>query len=186
LGIITQSDVLQYLWENLDHSDPIFSKTVKETSLGLHKVVSVPLHQKLVDAWKTLKESKLSGVAIVDADGFVGFGCTGVIEQDSDVFIAICRLLVGNISASDIRLDKKFSLDSIIELSHQPVSWVLDQHKAKRPANRPYPISVLPSATVTDVINAITDNHIHRIYVVDEHKRILGVISLADVLRLFL
>jgi CBS domain-containing protein len=163
LGIITQSDVLQYLWANLDHKLPVFNKTVSELNLGLHKVISVPLHHKLVDAWKTLKNSKVSGIAVVDADG----------------------LLVGNISASDIRLDKEFSIDSIIDLSHQPVSWVLEQHKQTRPADKPYPVSVTPSATVADVINAIIDNHVHRIYVVDEHKKIQGVITIADILRLF-
>lgn len=163
-GLITQFDVVNYLSKNLDKSDPKFGQTLEQLRLGFRKVVSVPEHQHVADAFRLIKSHKVSGVAVVDADG----------------------LLVGNISASDVRLDKDFSVDSIVEFCWQPVLNIIKQRKEHaQQHNKPYPISVKPSATLQQVIDIIVTNRIHRVYIVDEHNKLQGVVSLSDILRVF-
>jgi CBS domain-containing protein len=163
LGVLTQSDLLAFIWEQLGHEDAIFSKTVQQLELGKRHVICVPLHHKMADAWKTIKTTGVSGIAVVDADG----------------------ILCGNISASDIKLDKDFSIDSIVELSQKPVSAIVEQQKKKWAKKHAFPVTLTSSATVADVIKLVMDNHVHRVYVIDDHKQVIGVITLGDLLGLF-
>lgn len=161
---MTQFDIVNFLNAKLDKTDEKFKQTLAELKLGFRKVISVPEHQHVGDAFRLIKTHNVSGVAVVDADG----------------------ILHGNISASDIRLDKDFSVDSLIEFCWQPVLAIIQERKAHADAKgAAYPISVRSTSSLQEVIDIMTSNRIHRVYIVDDHKKLQGVVSLADLLRVF-
>jgi CBS domain-containing protein len=45
------------------------------------------------------------------------------------------------------------------------------------------PITATPSTSLAQVIDTMMTNKIHRVYVVDQHGKPQGVVSLGDVLR---
>jgi CBS domain-containing protein len=49
-----------------------------------------------------------------------------------------------------------------------------------------YVVAVTPDSTLRDAIRLMTADNIHRVVVLDEHKRIVGIVSSMDVMRALL
>ncbi|CAG8844213.1 17366_t:CDS:2, partial [Racocetra persica] len=83
-GILTQSRVVNYFYENVTKFPPIeqlFPKTLNELDIGKGFVVSALSDSFVLDALTMMNKNGLSSIAIVDSDG----------------------LLIGNISMTDIK-----------------------------------------------------------------------------------
>lgn len=80
--------------------------------------------------------------------------------------------LVGNVSASDIR-----GLGS----EEKPFSSLVQAISTFSPS--PLPITCTLSSTLYSVISLLADHRIHRVWVVDDAGKPIGVVSLTDVLK---
>jgi CBS domain-containing protein len=49
-----------------------------------------------------------------------------------------------------------------------------------------YVVAVTPDSTLRDAMRLMTADNIHRVVVIDEHKRIVGIVSSMDVMRALL
>lgn len=47
------------------------------------------------------------------------------------------------------------------------------------------PVVVTQDSTLRDVLNILTKTRVHRLYVVDNHKRPLGIVTLTDLMETF-
>ena len=137
---------------------------------------------RAIEAFKIICDNQVSGIAIVDSNG----------------------KLVGNISASDLRVIffilfvSFFFFDFFLFLVQQQVGYdgklmskllLSVQDFAKLiPKNTdfPGPYCVRKTATVYDVVEIIRESRTHRVYVVDDEKHPIGVISLIDIIDLML
>jgi len=107
-----------------------------------------------IDALELLYQNRISGLALVDQD------------------FKLC----GNLSASDLRGMHPTSFDFFTRSTLSFLCKGVDQEYN-------FPISVLQTATFSDVLQTLAKNHIHRVYVTKETGSfLLGVISLIDVL----
>jgi 5'-AMP-activated protein kinase, regulatory gamma subunit len=164
--IVTQTDVARYLIAAHTHGQidlgDRMGRTVEELQLGTDNVVSITDKQRALRGFAVMGIKKLSAVAIVDAD-------TGA--------------LVGNLSASDVRGITAHRYPDTLLPALDFVQKVLStkHHVAKRRA----PVAVHASATLRQVFSELVAERIHRIYVVDDDKKPIRVISLTDILAIF-
>jgi len=153
IAVLSQTQVVHYLTPYV-HLLPFANKTVEELELGNRKVVCVSTSDKVKDAFVKINSLKISGVAVLNSDG----------------------KLVGNISASDIKL---IGLDaSLFAKMELPISSVIFKINTKTT-----PVSVTPQSTIAQVFNMFNVEKLHRIYI-REKGELLGVISVIDLINL--
>jgi len=139
---------------------------VKMSDAGLEykkDVVNIVDTASASDAFELLDSKRLSGIAVVDEDG----------------------KLIGNTSARDIKnavMDAgrtNMELDILSYLAHVRQSQLM--------LNDKYPsCHVHEDATVAHVVNLLAKTGYHRVFVVDEDMKPVGVVSFADIIKFFI
>ena len=182
VGILSQSRLVRFLGQHVKQFD-FGSLTIKQTNLGVQcafspfssistllplsdracrKVIAVSAKDKVATALAEIKSRKVSAVAVVDDNG----------------------VLVGNFSATDLKaLGYEDDIATIAGLD--PLSKFVDKVKASAPDDE-YPIAVEKTATTASVIKKFASAGVHRIYVVDAMRKPVGIVSLVDIIELFI
>eukprot|EP01126_Amoeba_proteus_P040747 TRINITY_DN4363_c0_g1_i3.p1 TRINITY_DN4363_c0_g1~~TRINITY_DN4363_c0_g1_i3.p1 ORF type:complete len:323 (-),score=42.90 TRINITY_DN4363_c0_g1_i3:74-1042(-) len=137
VGILSQMDIVSLLDTHIQLF-PIANKSVKDLRLGLKEVIQISDSLTLKDAFRVIRENRVSGIAVVDKRGY----------------------LVGNVSASDIKIiGKNFENLNLLE---DPVSvWLSNT------VTRSKPVSVSLTTTVQNVIRTMKVEKVHRVFVTD-------------------
>jgi CBS-domain-containing membrane protein len=123
--------------------------------LGMLKpVIQVPYESTVFDVVNILHENSVSAVGLQDREG----------------------KLVANFSASDLRgIDpEKFDMLTC------PAVEFLELHQKRGR----YPITCKSSSTLRDILPVICSEKIHRMYIVDEEEKPIGLVSLTDIIPL--
>jgi CBS domain-containing protein len=154
------------------------SLKVSDFDLVETDVATVTFDSKVIDAFRTMQQKGLSSVGVVDEQGN----------------------LCGTLSVSDLKVSFKipffflFCLNSLLLL----VQCVRDYHFMRlllpiheflhitreeqgKPSN--WLITCSPHTTLKEAARLLTSNRIHRLFVVDNRKKPLAVISASDILR---
>jgi len=158
VGILSQSRIVRFLGKHVTKFD--FGRlSVKQQNLGIREVFSIGVDNPVSAALKLIKEKEVSAVAIVD-------------KSDK---------LIANFSASDLKL---FGYDDkICKLANEGSSLKDFAERMKPSAD--YPVRVTKDATTAEVIRKCSTEGVHRVYVVDNAEKPIGVISLVDIIELF-
>ncbi len=169
VAMLTQSDVNAFI--STDPSIYLVEKakmSLKELDLivGEDNVVSVTANTKTIDAFVKMHEKHLSDVAIVDEDG----------------------TFQGCLSASDLTLIKDYKFNCLLwpvlqflgELSNEEGG----QHARSYIEPRGRPGWCLPSTSLGTVVKKLAQERMHRIFVVNDQKKVVGVVSLTDIARI--
>jgi len=161
-GIISQSGLVAFIASKC----PAESLDEKMADAGLSyrkEVVKIADDASAASAFELLDSKRLSGIAVVDEDG----------------------KLIGNTSARDIKnavMDAGrtgMDLDILSYLAHVRQSQVVKNDK--------YPsCHVHEDATVGHVVNVLAKTGFHRVFVVDEGMKPIGVVSFADIINFFI
>jgi CBS domain-containing protein len=165
INLITQSQLVHYVFRNLDLLGDRKNKPLSKMPSIFHPVISINADDDAVQAFKLMVEKGITGVAIVDN--------------------GTNRRLLGNISTKDLKgVDADGKWLSRLFL---PAEAYLQEMKNTFPdLPRPdSPIYALPSDTLETVFRKVVDNKIHRVFVVDNDtdRRPIGVITMKDILR---
>jgi len=159
ITLITQSQIVSIIHKHMKELGPITHKTVNEMELGLcmGEIVSVPLTALAIDAFKLMHSKGVSAVAVVN-------------EKNE---------LVGNISASDL---KQIGYDAKM---FSKLYLKIDEFMKHIPPNDVFngPICVQKTATYEEVVEKLQLAQVHRIYVVGNDKKPIGVISQLEILK---
>jgi len=159
VNVISQSSLIKHLNAHMD-SISVADRTVEEMGGGTKPVLSVSMSDTILSAFELMASKDIMGVAIVDEGGH----------------------LVANTSASDF---KEFVRDPTTSLHLTAIDFIskVRQHdlKAVHPA-----ISVTPQTTVRHLIGKLAATRVHRVFEVDEEKRLRSVLSLTDTLKYML
>jgi len=161
-SILTQSALLHWLNANLSQLPAkLREKTVRELGIGLKEVFSVRIDTKAIEAFRLMAQRGIHGIAVLDENG--------------EIF--------SNISAKDIKI---LEPEVLFTKMYKPV---LELVQLVRSSNLK---AVFPSFCVTmdntfeEVIKKLAILGVHRLYIEDAKRRPIGVISLGDILKLFL
>lgn len=157
--IISQSALVKFLSKNV--KDPL-SETLEQAGLAYKKdIVAVKDTASASEVFDTLDAHRLSGIAVVD-------------EEDGH--------LVGNTSARDIKMaaldEGKTAMDKDI------LSYLAAVRQATPVKNERHPSAhVHEDSTVGHAVHLLAKTGYHRLFVVNEEIKPVGVISVADVIR---
>jgi len=151
--IITQSHIAQLVAKNhleLFHLQP----KVSDLKLGLKEVISIESDQLTVDAFRTIYDKKVLGVAVVEHGK-----------------------LIGNISASDIKSVLNEDMSGWENLYIPCRNFVRDVLKMTKLH------IVCTFSSLDEVFCKFGSSKAHRLYVVDDDFKPIGIISLVDALE---
>lgn len=160
VNILSQSDVVRFLLSEVDNFLPVFDKTVAELNLGSSNPITIHQDELTIIALKKMHENKISALAVVDDHG----------------------LLIGNLSASDLKgavtTDEDEGADPLGSLLLPVLSFL-----------RQGGMSCFPVATCTKkntfnmVLVNVVSSRVHRLWIVDEVGKPIGIISLTDIMK---
>ncbi len=148
------------------------TKPVRIKDILTRDVVAVEPDDSLYEALTLMAENRVSALPVVNGKG----QCVGIISS-TDI-ISLTR-----------ELTEELDEYPMFESSHQ---WLLDQLEEHDLGRRqvhevmtPDVITVGPETTLVEAARKLLSNRIHRLPVVDEKNRLLGVVSTTDLLAAF-
>ena len=161
-GIISQSGAVAFIAGKC----PPGTLDEKMTDAGLNfrrDVVSIADTESAASAFELLDSKRLSGIAVVDEDG----------------------KLIGNTSARDV---KNAVMDAgRTGMDQDILSYLARVRQSQIVKNDKYPsCHVHEDATVGHVVNLLAKTGFHRVFVVDEERKPIGVVSFADIIQFFI
>jgi CBS domain-containing protein len=156
-SIISQSALVKALVKHVNHP---LDETLEEANLQYKKdIVSVVDTASAKNVFELLDSKRLSGIAVVDSE-------TGK--------------LVGNTSARDIKL----AISQNVDMDMDILSYLATVRQATPTKKERYPSAhVATTSTVGHAIRLLEKTGYHRVFVVDENVKPVGVISVSDVIR---
>eukprot|EP00736_Rhodelphis_marinus_P000566 Rmarinus@m.23847 len=159
IKLLTQTDLLYFLTNNLQKFGDIASKTVKDLGLVKESLLTVPTHVSVLHALQTMVSARVSAVPVIE---------NGVI--------------VATLSASDFR---GINANDISHLSSTKVADYITTHHGRLSAADS--ISAFPTSTLQDVLQTFVRGRVHQVWLVspDKKRHPVGVISLSDIVGLF-
>jgi len=160
VGIVSQSKVVEFLSNNLHKFPDKANQAVKDLHIcpPKHEVLSINIKELALEAYKTMVDKRVSGLAVVRDDG----------------------TLVASISVSDLKGSLKQNIFSDLYL---PIGLYLDKCiPSFERRNSKTPICCLLTDTIKDVVAKLSKYHVHRLFVVDANNKPVDVFSLCDVI----
>lgn len=162
VNLITQSRVVKFI-SVLKDSIPQSNRTLQELHLGFKEVLKVDKDAIAYDAFNMMLNQKVSAVGVVDKEG----------------------RLFGSLSVNDIKelgYDLRFfeMLTSSVE-SYLSTLRICDAQRTLPPIKDP--LTCKATDKFADVIDALVKYRVHRIYIVDDNQKPIGVVSLSDILK---
>jgi len=157
VSVITQYRILKFVAVNVGETQKL-RKPLKEIRLGTYdNVVTASMDTPVIDVLQRLVERSISSVPIINSEGIV----YNVFEA-----VDVITLIRGGVYD-----DLNLSVGEVLK---------------KRPADFPG----IYTCSVTDGLDTIFDtirkSRVHRLIVVDDHFRLIGVLTLSDILKYIL
>jgi CBS domain-containing protein len=158
LHTVSQSDIVRFLSEHIHmgHCKEVGELDTDKLGLGKEKVVSVDKTTKVLDAMIKIRDTGVSAVAVVD-------------ESEGGK-------LCGNFSATDLKALFKETFPSLL-LS-------VEDYLAKHSPKSSNPVCVSRDLNLIGIIKELQDNHIHRVWILDDDYKPEGVISMTDIFKI--
>eukprot|EP01102_Stenamoeba_stenopodia_P002310 TRINITY_DN12105_c0_g1_i1.p1 TRINITY_DN12105_c0_g1~~TRINITY_DN12105_c0_g1_i1.p1 ORF type:complete len:355 (+),score=71.04 TRINITY_DN12105_c0_g1_i1:118-1182(+) len=184
-NIITQSSIARWFAGEPHRLGEVGNRTLEELGFAYNDVVMVDINTKALVAFQKIHQSRVNSIAVVN-------------NLDE------CKL-VGNLSASDLKVLLPFfkppsssSTDSTstsasasasspseslrFDSLFQPLSVLLPQiNKFNGRESSDGVITCRPNSTLLSVVKQLADNHIHRVYCVNENNRPVGSIAINSI-----
>jgi len=162
VDIVTQSMLVDFLWQNLEKIGKLAEKQVKDMKSQHTNFIIQRTSTKAIVAFKEMVDNNVDHVAVVNEKG----------------------MLVENLSARDLR-----GIRPDVKVFYRLWSSIAEfKAKAREEFPDRTPATVLyalPSHTLYQVIETMALKHVHHVYVVDDEKSMkpIRVITQTDILR---
>jgi len=157
VAILTQSAAIAWLSKHEDKLGEIGHRSLKTLRIGFKPVVSIPATARAIDAFTLMHQQGVSAVALLERDG----------------------TLLSNISAKDIKEVANDVLFTKLYRTALEFASAVRSHEIN--VSSPSIVSH-PDDTLLKVIAKLAATRIHRVYITDEERKPVGVLSLGDVL----
>eukprot|EP00038_Savillea_parva_P017366 m.20013 g.20013 ORF g.20013 m.20013 type:complete len:488 (-) comp3743_c0_seq1:61-1524(-) len=160
LYIATLSKILRYarLAMPWDMCPKLMAATIKELEIGSMKnVAAVSEDTPLISVLNIFSERRISALPVISSEGTV-----------LDIYVKTDAIMLAR--------DRTYNNLDVA------VSEALKARQTHFDGVR----TCLLSDSLGDVLDRMVENDLHRLIIVDQHKRLLGVLSLSDILSLFI
>ena len=186
VDIVAQSDLAMYLRRNTDLLDQtVMNATVQSMQLGAQggrRVVSINASTPVVDCFYEMERANVQAVAIIDenTDALVGnLSETDIMTLKSDAYGALA-LPVGEYLLHAHGITNPKVPDIVDRSLYNPDSTVFSAALANEGSK--LVVTCEPTATIAEVMDAMHVKAVHRVWVVDDARRPIGVVALSDIL----
>jgi len=156
VGLLSQSTVIDFLAKHIKELGPVVETHIRQFDRVLKPVICVKADDRAIEGFKLMAQHRISSVGVLDSDGS----------------------LLTVLSAKDIRVVEPDAL--FTKLYKSSVEFVLNSRKKEINATAPA-IWCHMDDTLENVILKLAITKIHRIFIVDENRKPLGIISLGDI-----
>ncbi|KAL6077708.1 hypothetical protein QOT17_002179 [Balamuthia mandrillaris] len=149
--VITQSDVMRFL-EAKGNLSSVTQQSVKDLGLVKEWVLFINTNDRALNAFKKMVQHSVSAMAVADVE----------------------KTLMGNLVASDLRFltnDKEFHDITL------PIMSFLHKYKGE---GEPV-LACKEDDLLGDVLAHVIHHHYHRLWVVDNKRQPIGVVTLTDI-----
>jgi 5'-AMP-activated protein kinase regulatory gamma subunit len=164
-NVLTESAVIDWLNKNANSFSTLFSKTVDELNLGLKDVISIKENEKAIEAFKLMSKHRITAVAVVDDNG----------------------VLKTAVSAKDLRIISAQRKMFFARLYDTTRNFAAEAHKGIKDIDTSQPtLSCTKKSTLGQVVSTLATYRRHRVFIIDNEGKPIGVISLGDVLATLL
>jgi CBS domain-containing protein len=161
VAVISQSNIIEFLGRIFQRDPQSMQQSIMDLKLGRSPVYTALASAPAYLAFELMDKKQIFGVAVVDDQG----------------------VLVGNISASDIKL---FLQSPNFSILYHPLLEFLTAIRRKELRTR-VPVAVVPAdATLANVVSKLAATKMHRLFVCDAGKHPTLVITLTNVLAALL
>merc|ERR550537_176199 len=177
--ILSQSSVIQYIGYNMEKLGDLQYKTVEELGLAYTKrLVTVSVDDMALKAFELMIANRLSAIPIMkDGKLFTNI-------SNSDVKLALHGDFISN---AMLNMVGENVLDFVTKCRTKvigPKPGTEGASAASRYGKSfPAAVTVKPDDTLNSVIGKLAATGLHRLYVVDDDRHLVGVVSLKDVLK---
>jgi len=161
-NVLTQSTIISWLDKNINQLEAMKDMDIRELGLGYKPVIAVNINSPVVNAFKLMAEKRISSVAVVDEKG----------------------QLLDNLSAKDIKIIEPDIL--FTKLFYSVAEFLSRAHEKVVDRSTIPAIYCYENCKYAEVIHKLANMKIHRIYVTDENKFPIGVISCGDAINALL
>jgi len=171
IGIVSQWMLVEFLFKNRAYLPESILKEKIESMARLNEVENINYCEFMIRGFQKIWDREVSAIAVVD-------------EQER---------LVGCLSASDL---KNISIEPIGELIHSLYRPIKDflllraysrEYERKegdlRSLNEMQAIFVTVNHSFEQVMQLVLEHHIHRVFLIDNQRRPIGVISLRELIQ---
>jgi len=159
--ILTPTDVIRYVNKHPD-SLPGIDLNASVESFGLAgrkiKVIIGKDNETALNVYRRMAEKNLNGIPVIDHN---------------------TEKLIGTLSASDLR---GLNYASINNLVLPVLDFLATLPNADAILN---PSTAKKETPLKDILKMMSENHLHRLWIVDDEKKVIDVISLTDLMGLF-
>ncbi|KAI9262538.1 hypothetical protein EDC94DRAFT_671612 [Helicostylum pulchrum] len=166
-SILSQSAVARYIYDNQRHFpdiEAIMNKTLRQLGLGESDVIAVNADSPVLDALSLMSKYGVSSVAVLGHMGIV----------------------LGNISMTDVKhVMKSYRHQLLWKTCFQFVSLVRTEQGIDDGEDRLPVFDVRLETSFGFAIGKLLATKSHRVWVLDERERAIGVVSITDIMRAF-
>jgi len=168
IGLVSQSSILNFI-----HSHPLqpslqqlYNEPVTKWIKSGTNPLTINMREFVIKAYEQIWDKQVTGMAVVDDDG----------------------KLVGNISASNLKKAQLVPLGLLAKDLYQPLkTWLhirgdLNDRVLMADLPKNEPIAVNMDSKFGEIVKILSEKKIHRVYVIDEDKKPLCVITYRDLL----
>jgi len=174
VNIITQSTVCRFVDVIFDLL-PRAEQSVEQLGCYSKQVFTINEHEKAINAFKLMKEKKVSGIGVVDDLGTL----IGVISADDLKLIGYDLALFSHL----LKVTVKEYLEEVSESAsiRSHVFQVMQNL-----TNRPAIVKCSLSSRFGYLLKMVNFYRVHRIFVVDPDDKAVAVVSLTDILNVLM
>lgn len=171
-NFITQAAVVKELHRCKGHDwyDEMALKTLQELALpvmGPDKVVSIDGGKLVLEAFILMRERQIGGLPVLECES---------------------GQIIGNISLQDVQY---LLLEADLFANHKALTVLEFMEILHSKSSGSCPPRMMPAvtctvkATLVEIIETLSNKSIHRIYVTDDQRHVVGVITLRDIISCF-
>ncbi|RIA95123.1 hypothetical protein C1645_689235 [Glomus cerebriforme] len=163
--VLTQTDILRYAnahpesLPGIDLNASLESLGLVEPKVEPNKVVIGRDNETALNVYRRMAEKSLTGIPIIDHN---------------------THQLIGTLSVSDLR---GLNYTSINNLVFPVLDFLATLPNSEAILN---PITVTKETTLKEVLKIMSEKHLHRLWVIGDDKKVTNVVSLTDLISLFL
>lgn len=164
INVLTQSDLLAFMAQNMHLIGAIARKNLAECNLGMTAPLVAKATEQASTVVKRLHDKRISAVPVIDNDGKI----------------------VANFSISDLKGLTSKNFKDILMPVMEFLAKRSSQEENFRCERSLHPLTVKRSDILEETIYKMVATRVHRLWVVDDDMKPIGTISTTDLMRAFL